>query len=278
MSVYDFSFNPQNNSNLSPEPSPLVGPLLQNPDFNEQDQLTNSGTNLNQPEDVRSVVVKGFHAMDSGIKQYFSDIDVPTIDGNRKLEVRVAGGDKTFLIWKQDLKSGRIKLPVMSINRTSWRFNPDKFSPPYINMTRNFTTDNDGSRMILTYRPWPALIDYSLSLWTERKRDIEYVIYQIHTRFNPLAEFTIDDEGGLRGNVIMKMNEITNNSDIDIGAEELAKVRYDISLTMEGWLPLPEKILPTVLGKVGSFHEINGTFLEPLNNTVSYISDFFKPQ
>lgn len=276
MSIYDFSFGPKAGDGMSPQPAPLTGPLLQSPDLHEADKLTNSDVNLNQPEDVRSVVVKGFHAMDKGLKEYFSDIDVPTADGNRKLEVRVAGGDKSFLVWKQDLKSGRIKLPVMSINRTSWRFNPDKFSPPYINMTRKFTTDNDGSRMVLTYRPWPALIDYGLSIWTERKRDIEYIIYQIQTRFHPLAEFSIDDEGGLRGTVIMKMNDITNNSDIDIGAEELAKVRYDISLTMEGWLPLPEKILPTVLGKVGSFHEIDGAFLEPLNNTVSYISEFFR--
>jgi hypothetical protein len=275
MAIYDFTFG--QNSGMAPVQTPLAGTYVQQPDYHEDDRLINNDINLNQPEDVRSMVVKGFYSMDKGLKEYFSDIDVPTVDNTRKLEVRVAGGDKTFLIWKQDLKSGRIKLPVMSINRTSWRFNPDKFSPPYINMTRRFTSDSDGSRIILTYRPWPALIDYSLSLWTERKRDAEYVLYQIQTRFNPLAEFRIDDESGLRGTVTMKMNDVTNNSDIDIGAEELAKVRYDITLTMEGWLPLPEKVLPTVLGKVGSFHEMNGVFLEQINSTVSYISDFFKP-
>jgi hypothetical protein len=103
---------------------------------------------------------------------------------------------------------------------------------------------------------------------------MEYVIHQIQPRFNPLAEFRIDDDAGLRGNVQLRFGDATDNSDIDIGAEELAKVRYDLTVTMEGWLPLPEKILPAALGRVMTLHEIDGTFLEPIKpNTVS---EFFQ--
>lgn len=276
MAVYDFTFSPQENRNLNPQRDPLITPVLpQQPELEKQDGLVNGDINLNQPEDIRSILTRGFYSMDAGIKKYFEDIQVPTKDDNRGITVRIAGGDKTFLIWAQDFRSGRITLPVMSINRTGWRFNPQKFSPPYINMGRRFI-NNDGSRMALTYRPWPALIDYNLSVWTERKRDMEYVAYQIQTRFNPLAEFRIEDESGLRGYVQLRFGEVTDNSDIDIGAEELAKVRYDFGVTMEGWLPLPEKILPTTLGKVMSLHEMNGRFLEAANSNGAIIQDFFK--
>ena len=277
MAVYEFVFsNPQQNRNLSPERDPLITPALpQQPELEKKDELINNDINLNQPEDIRSILTTGSYAMDAGIKKYFEDIQVPTKDGVRPLTVRIAGGDKTLLQWSQDLRSGRITLPVMSINRTAWRFNPDKFSPPYINMGRRFA-NVDGSRMALTYRPWPALIDYTLSVWSERKRDNEYIAYQIQTRFNPLAEFRIEDESGLRGYVQLRFGDVTDNSDIDIGAEELPKVRYDFSVTMEGWLPLPEKILPTTLGKAVSLHEMNGKFLEALNSNGTIVQDFFK--
>lgn len=277
MAVYEFVFsNPQQNRNLAPERNPLITPALpQQPELEEKDELINNDINLNQPEDVRSILTTGMYAMDAGIKKYFEDIQVPTKDGVRPLTVRVAGGDKTILQWSQDLHSGRISLPVMSVNRSGWRFNVDKFSPPYINMGRRFV-NVDGSRMALTYRPWPALIDYTLSVWAERKRDIEYVAYQVQTRFNPLAEFRIEDESGLRGYVQLRFGDVTDNSDIDIGAEELPKVRYDFSVTMEGWLPLPEKILPTTLGKAVSLHEMNGKFLEALNSNGTIVQDFFK--
>lgn len=277
MAVYEFVFSdPQQNRNLNPERAPLITPALpQQPELEEKDELLNNDINLNQPEDVRSVLTRGFYAMDAGIKKYFEDIQVPTKDNVRPLTVRIAGGDKTFLQWSQDLTAGRIALPVMSINRSSWRFNADKFSPPYINMGRRFV-NVDGSRMALTYRPWPALIDYTLSVWAERKRDIENIAYQIQTRFNPLAEFRIEDESGLRGYVQLRFGDVTDNSDIDIGAEELPKVRYDFGITMEGWLPLPEKILPTTLGKAVSLHETNGKFLEALNSNGAIVQDFFK--
>lgn len=277
MGVYDFSFLPQSNVNLAPERAPIITPVLPTqPDLVEKDELTNSDLNLNQPEDVRSVLVRGFYAMDKGLKKYFEDIQVPTTDSIRPMEVRLAGGDKTILLWKQDLTSGRIKLPIMSINRTGWRFNPEKFSPPHHPMTRRFA-NNEGSRIILTYRPWPALIDYQLSIWTERKRDMEYIMHQILTRFNPLGEFIVDDESGLRGSVQIRFGDSTNNSDIDIGAEELAKVRYDITITLEGWLPLPEKVLPTVLGKVATLHEITGEFLDVAGGSQSIVTrDFFR--
>lgn len=260
-----------------PERAPAISQVLPEQDSQVKDEFFVKDLNVNHPEEIKSNLVRGFYSMDAGVKRYFEGIQVPTADSVRPLDVRIAGGDKTFLQWTQDVRAGRLKLPVLSVNRTAWRFNVQKFSPPYIPMTKRFA-NSEGSRIVLTYRPWPALIDYTLSFWTERKRDMEYIMHQIIIRFNPLAEFRIDDEAGLRGTVQMRLGEMTDNSDIDIGAEELAKVRYDVNITIEGWLPLPEKILPTALGKVVSLHEQNGKFLDTFQPSRSFITDgFFKP-
>lgn len=261
MSVHDFTFIPKTNKQgVSPEPAPIIETKLpQLPEVNKEDNIFTDKVNLHV-EDVRSILPIGFRTMDHGMKTFFSDIQVPTKDEVRPLEVRVSGGDKHFLFLKQDLQSGRIKLPVMGINRTTVTFNPMKFSPPYLPMRRRFATNN-GDRMVLTFRPWPALIEYVCSIWTERKRDMEYIIWQIATRFNSLAEFTVEDEF-LRGKVQVRFGDIIDNSDIDIAADEFAKVKYDVSMTAEGWLPLPEKIVPTILGKVTALNEFSGQLLQ----------------
>lgn len=198
--------------------------------------------------------------MDRGVKEFFQNIDVPTKDGTRKLEVRVSGGDKTILYWKQlglGEPDNRIKLPVMSVNHTASRLNPAKITPasvgPYY--YRRFA-DNDKSRMILAPREQGWLLDYTLSVWAERKRDAEYILYQIVTRFNPVAEWTVEDEF-MCGNMYATFGGVTDNSDTDIGANELAKVRYDYNIQVEGWLPLPGRVVPTVLGRVTELAELD---------------------
>jgi len=266
MPIYDFSFKPRKERSAGmisePEPSiPQKPPGI--PDLGKETDITYDPINLDTPVDVNTVLPIGFQTVDESIKNYFVGMKVPTKDDVRELTVRVAGGDKTFLFWKQELLANRIQLPVMSINRTGWRWDATRFSPPYIEMTRRFV-HKDGSRIAMSFRPWPCMVDYTFSLWAERKRDIEYIAYQITTRFNPLAEIIVEFEH-LRGNIRGKIGEITNNSDIDIGAEELAKVRYDISTTWEAWLPLPEKVVPTILGRVGVLSEFTGEILDVID-------------
>jgi len=82
----------------------------------------------------------------------------------------------------------------------------------------------------------------------------------------------------LRGTVQCILNGMTDNSDIDIGADERANVRYDLEMTIEGWLPLSEKIAPTVLGQVATFNQFTGSFLEAatIKNRTATTGGFFK--
>jgi hypothetical protein len=151
----------------------------------------------------------------------------------------------------------RIKLPVMSINRQSKQLNPMKHTPasvgPYF--YRRYA-DADKTRIILAPREKEVLIGYVLSVWTERKRDMEKILYQIEVAFNPLAQWTIEDEF-MRGDITAKLENVTDNSDIDVDANSLAKVRYDFNVQVEGWLPLSGRVVPTVLGRVTALGDLD---------------------
>jgi hypothetical protein len=260
MSLYQFDFTARTNSPPgAPESKPQFTPLIQLPDLTGKTQIAYDKINVG-PEDVRNMLAVGFETVDNAIKTWLSDLVVPTKDGVKKVTIRVPRGDKTILVWKQDLIEGRVKLPVLSVHRNNVEFHAEKFSPPYIRMNKRFA-DNPGSRLVLTYRPRQFLVEYQLSYWSEFKADNEYISYQLMTRFDPLAEIHIAD-GFMQGNLIMKYNGCTDSSDIEAARDLQAKVRYDLSMTAEAWLPLPEKLMPSILGKVQTLQEEGGEILQ----------------
>lgn len=259
MPVYSFDFGPKNlDAGVNPEANPVVPENIPNqPNLNRIKTIDHDPINV-ATEDVHNVFTDGYEHIDRGLKEFFSNIDVPTKDGTRKLDVRIAGGDKTILFWKQLMEEDpRIKLPVMSINRQSKQLNPMRHTPasaaPYF--YRRYA-DSDKSRIILAPREKSVLMGYVLSVWTERKRDMEKILYQIEVAFNPLAQWTIEDEF-MRGDITAKLENVTDNSDIDADANSLAKIRYDFNIQVEGWLPLSGRVVPTVLGRVTALADLD---------------------
>ena len=260
MGIYTFDFIPRTNSPPGAmEAKPLFIPLSQLPDKTGHKHLPFNKINIGT-DDTRNILPMGFQTMDEGIKQWLSDIVVPTKDGQKKVTVRVPRSDRTVLIWQQELKEGRIRLPVISVHRNSETFHAEKFSPPYHRMRRMFA-DKAGTRLALIYRPRHYLLEYQITAWTEFKQDAEYIKYQMLTRFSPLAEIHIADEY-LQGNLIMKFGSATDNSEIEAAKNTLAKVRYDFTLSAEGWLPLPEKLTPAILGKVQVLQDTSGVIYQ----------------
>jgi hypothetical protein len=210
--------------------------------------------NVNLPEEIREFLPIGYRTMDRGLKNYFSGIQVPTKDGIKMMGVRISGGDKPYLVWAQDLRLGRVTLPVMSVRRENDEFNFQKFSPAHFHWMSKRFLDPEGTRIALAYRPIPSLINYSLSVWAEHKRDLEYINYQVRTRFNPVAEFMVEDEH-MRGSVFLKYSGMTVSVDDEMPPDQRANKRYDYSIQMEGWLPIPEKVVPSILGRVMSLKD-----------------------
>jgi len=213
------------------------------------------------PYHLEEFLMPGFRSLDDAIKQYFSGIRVPTKDSYRFMRVKISGGDKSILIWADDLNEGRVRLPLAAITRESFEFNQDKFSPTYHSMSFRYM-NKAGTLAAKYYRPVPFLVKYSMIVWTEFKRDAEYVNYQIATRFNPIAEFRMFD-AHLAGNVQLRFEGGSDASDKETGFDQQANVRYEFSFTAEAWLPLPPKLVPTVLGTVGVIGERSGDTLAP---------------
>lgn len=214
---------------------------------------------LSYPSYLEEYLQPGFWSLDSAMKQYFSGIRVPTKDSYRFMRVKIAGGDRSLLIWADDLKEGRARLPLAAISREGHEFNPEKFSPHYHPLSARYLTSR-GDLVAKVYRPVPYNVNYKITVWTERKRDAEYVIHQILTRYSPLAEFRMSD-GKIAGNVQLKLGGCNDASDKEAGHDQHANVRYEITTTAEAWLPLPEQIVPTVLGRVTNIRERIGAVL-----------------
>lgn len=208
---------------------------------------------------VEEFVMPGFRSLDAGMKHYWSGIRVPTKDSYRFMRVKVAGGDKNLMIWKDELVGGRARLPLAAVDRGSHEFNKEKYSNTKLPMDIRYPTSR-GNLAVKVFRPVPFLVDYKLTVWGERKRDADHVLYQVLTRFNPLAEFRIFD-GKLQGTVVLRYGGCQDASDKEVGADQSANVRYEISMTAEAWLPLPEVVVPTVLGHVQSLKEQYGSLL-----------------
>jgi len=200
--------------------------------------------------DIEDFIAPGFRYLDEAMKNYWSDIRVPTRDSYRFIRTKIAGGSKSLQVWIDELTHGRVQLPVISISRISHSYNEKKFSPPYLALRKRFV-NAQRTMVALGYRPVPYNVEYTIDIWAEHKRDAEYINYQMLTRFNPLAELVASDEHN-QGCVQMKLNSSSDKSDKEAGAEQYAKVKYEISYTAESWLSIPERVMPTILGTVHS--------------------------
>jgi hypothetical protein len=206
-----------------------------------------------QPEYAEEFLMPGFRALDEAMKTYWSGIRIPTKDSYRFMRIKVAGGDKSVLIWRDQLKDGRVKFPVASISRISHEFNPYKFSSPALFMARRYTSSRM-DRVALIRRPVPFLVKYTLTIWASWKNDADHAAAQIATRFNPLAEFVMSDHH-LRGSVQLRYEGWADTSEKEAGFDQKANTRYEFSMTAEAWLPLPELVVPTILGHVNTVRE-----------------------
>lgn len=261
MTIHEFSseFIPKTPQNDVPFGLKEIPGVRQSAHVEDGYRTSFDGSQPIQPYTVEEFVMPGFRALDEAMKTYWSGIRVPTKESFRFMRVKIAGGDKTLLVWADDLKEGRVRLPLAAISRDSHDFNEMKFSPSYHAMGVRYVNGNY-SQAVKIFRPVPFKVAYSFILWAEHKRDMEHIIFQILPRFNSLAEFRMYD-GKLSGNVQLQYGGMSDASDKESGSDQQASVRYEVNMTAEAWLPLPEVLTPTVLGRPTVIKEITGDIL-----------------
>lgn len=238
----------------TPHISPYMPSISQSSD-NEGGRIANQWESGRvSPEDVHTFIEPGFRYLDEAMKNYWSDIRIPTKDSSRFLKVKIAGVDRTLDIWNEDIKNGRITLPVASISRLDHSYNVQKFSPAYHATHANFL-DRQRTRAELHYRPVPYNVSYSVTILASYKRDAEYVFSQVLSRFNPLAELRVSDKRNI-GNVQMILSGSKDASDKEASADQWAKIKYEVSYVAEAWLSIATKSVPTILGSVVTTKEL----------------------
>lgn len=262
MAIYDFNFNQSKSTSPISEgytdsKKEIVAKYDRVPNQSEHKspiaEVNSQGQNLS-PEEVVQISQRGFYRLDEGMKNWLSGIKVPTTDSYKIAQSYIISHDKSVLAWAQELFDGRVQLPIVSIYRQSWSFDPGRFTPPYLPYRRVFT-DRTRRKVKMSYRPIPFKVEYTTSIWASFKSDAEYIMSNIIRRCNPLGEFEVEDDVGIPIMARVKNNGNTNSADIDLDAKSKPKVIYDISMTVDYELPLNEKIVPTVLGKVLTLKE-----------------------
>lgn len=233
---------------LNPHINVFAPTITQSDDIGAQTQILHEN-GFGEETESREFSDPGFHYLDAGIKMYFSDIRIPTKGQTRFMNVKIAGMRRGIQAWSEDLRHGRVKLPVMSISRGNHTWNSAKYSPSHFHpMVKQYL--DRFSKVKMVWRPVPVLVTYKLSVWAEFKRDVEIIISQVVPRFNPLAEFRAND-GHIVGTVTLRYDGFDDSSDKDTSSEQMAKVKYELAVSAEAWLPLPEQVIPTVLGVYG---------------------------
>lgn len=257
MPIYNFtqqppnSLNPQDPAYGGDQSVSITRKPTPTPSLEKKISIADTPTNY-APEDVREVATRGFFALDDGFKNWLSGIKIPTLDGYKVASVHVVNQDRSILSWAQEFIDGRVTLPIISIQRTSWAFDSSRFTPPYVPIRSEFT-DQTLRRKRSIYRPIPFKLDYSVYVWCQFKQDAEYIDNNIIRRSNPLGEFYVEDQ--YYSQIARVKHTGTNDSsDIDV-VKDRAKVIYNLSFSLEYALPVNEKITPTVLGRVVTIKE-----------------------
>jgi hypothetical protein len=266
MPVYDFG----NQFTFTAEPRAAFGaferaPIIPNDPIAVQQTSDASGRPAFEwekdrviAEDIDGFTEPGFRYLDEAMKAYWSDIRVPGSDMVRFVNTKIAGMSKSIEIWSEDLKHGRVKLPVISISRGDHTFNAEQFSPAYIAIARQYANPQF-TRVREYFRPVPFKVSYTLTIWSEFKRDAEHTLYQIISRFNPICEFRTTDNH-INGMVQLFMDSSRDSSDKEMPADQVAKIRYEVSMSTHAWLSLPTKTTATILGRVVMGEIVNNAF------------------
>jgi len=207
---------------------------------------------------VRDDIPVAFHSLERSLKHYFSDIPVPAKDHVRFMQVRIAGGKRAVLLWNQPLREGQAHLPVASLSGgKSFEFNKEKYSLPYYPMTIRNLNDSR-NKVAKVFRPWPVLVDYTLTILAKHKRDLGYIQSHILPRFNPYAALMMSD-GRIQGEVQLYYKGAAVTTEEEVGFDSDEMVSWEISFQADAWLPLPEVITPTVRGTVSVLKESCGS-------------------
>lgn len=230
--------------------------------------------NIDHTEGQLNTLEPEFLHVDRAMLNYFSNLECPSKDGIRtsKVRARIAGGDKSILVWEKELQQGsrRVQLPVISINRGNAQPNRNKSHPVEYPISWNYINNSSQARLGFAAQAW--LIEYAITIWANQKVDAENIIRQITDRFDHGLQdrVRIETENHF-GQAIIEMQSINFSGDIEPDSETQPKVRYDIPFKVEAWVPRKTITVPTILGQIVAIKEQSTNEFLSIDNFLSSI-------
>lgn len=210
-------------------------------------------------EDLRSpsdeTVVRysqALRACDEAMKDLFSDLIIFDDEGvAHHVPIVVANPEKAVAIILQEnvRKDGsfvvdRIKLPLLSIYyKTNMAMNQqryiyskaldyfrDKDFKPGWTISENRERDTVFGRT----RGIPVDIGYQLTAWTMHSEDMNQILEQIFTKFDPIAYIRLQD---INYETIVKLDSTANNINAEPGDKQIRVIKWQFNMTVETYIP-----------------------------------------
>lgn len=239
MPIYDFSSEPEPNNIIQPTPDALPG-------IDCPDKLDYKLYLKHEHQRIEQEASTAFYHLEATLIQYFSDIAIPGDGYVRYLSTKISGQKRSVAIWADDLVEGRTRLPVAAIARGAIVDDKDRFAPAYHHMHEQYVNQQRSLVKIL-YNPKNVKIDYTITIVTENKADMSYILAELLIRFNPIAEIFVDD-GTYRGSSQLSIDAVTDISELEVGYDSEQLVKYEISFKATSWIKIPSMIVPAVAG------------------------------
>ena len=235
-----------------------------------------TGQIMDNPDDPplppdRSVIYRyaqGFRSIDEAVKKLFENVVVYDEQG-KVFRVPIMWGSQeraVAAILQTNVRkdnSGvvdRVVLPFMSVYTSSYAFPRERFisemAVDYFRGTKHL--DNLGrpigspagspsfthQERISPYdtilgvtRGIPVDLGYTLTIWAKFWQDMNQILNQVVTKFNPLAYIRI--QGVTLWESTVRIDSVSNNLDTEPGDMNNRVFKFQISLTAESYVPQP---------------------------------------
>lgn len=238
---------------FSPECSPLPKRVGLGQQANCAPVQRSWAEDLRQPSNETVVrYSQALRACDEAMKDLFSDLIIFDDEGvAHNVPIVVANPEKAVAIILQEnvRKDGsfvvdRIKLPLLSIYyKTNMAMNQQRYLyskaldyfrdadfKPGWTITENQERDTVFGRT----RGIPVDIGYQLTAWTMHTEDMNQILEQMFTKFDPIAYIRLQN---VNYETIVKLDSTANNINAEPGDKQIRVIKWQFNMTVETYIP-----------------------------------------
>lgn len=211
------------------------------------------GDDLRNPS--RDVIVRNsqiLDACDEAMKDLFSDLIIFDDEGvAHNVPIVNASPEKAvaFILQENVRKDAsfvvdRVKLPLLSIYyKTSMAMNPQRYvyskAVDYFrdsDFKPGWTMQEEKERDTVfgRTRGIPVDIGYQLTAWTQHTQDMNQILEQMFTKFDPIAYIRLQDTNY---ETIVKLDSTANNINAEPGDKAIRITKWQFNMTVETFIP-----------------------------------------